>query len=231
VDRARIIVVEDEPLTRSTYAKSLAADGHAVRMAADVFACRAALKAADADVILLDLGLPGVDGLTFARELRSAGDIGVIVVTSKEDADSRIAALDEGADDYVIKPVHLGELAARVRSVLRRRSQARGRRFQLGGWLVDLSRRTVHREGLDTVSLTRGEFDLLERLIVADGKIVSRELLSEAINRGGGDGDPRSADALVSRLRRKLVAHDEGAELIVTAAGFGYRLGCAVQAV
>ena len=70
-----------------------------------------------------------------------------------------------------------------------------------------------------------------EQVIVADGKIVSRELLSEAINRGGGDGDPRSVDALVSRLRRKLVAHDEGAELIVTAAGFGYRLGCAVQAV
>lgn len=231
MDRARIIVVEDEPLTRTTYAKTLAANGYAVRTAADVFACRAALKAGAADVILLDLGLPGVDGLTFARELRSGGDVGVIVVTSKEDAHTRIAALDEGADDYVIKPVHLGELAARVRSVLRRRNHARGRQFQVDHWHVDLSRRTVQREGAGPIALTRGEFDLLGRLIEADGKIVSRELLSDAINRGDGDGDPRSVDALVSRLRRKLGANQDGIDLIVTAAGFGYRLGRAARPV
>jgi two-component system, OmpR family, torCAD operon response regulator TorR len=227
VDRARIIVVEDEPLTRATYAKSLTAEGHLVRMASDAFACRAALRAAPADLILLDLGLPGLDGLTFARELRDRDDIGVIVVTSREDADTRIAALDEGADDYVIKPVHLGELAARVRILLRRRSQSRGRRYRLGSWLVDLSRRTILGDDGRTVTLTRGEFDLLGRLVEADGKIVSRELLSEAINRGAPDRDPRSVDALVSRLRRKLDGPDPS--LIATVAGFGYRISKSAQ--
>jgi len=228
MDTARVIVVEDEPLTCATYAKILAAEGHEVRTACDAFACRAALKAGPADIIVLDLGLPGIDGLTFATELRSGGDMGVIVVTSRADVVTRIAALDEGADDYLVKPVHLGELAARVRSLQRRRAQTRGRRCRVGRWTVDLGRRTIAEDDRQAVSVTRGEFDLLARLIDAGGKIVSREALSEAVSRGDGDSDVRSADALVSRLLRKLAAEPD---LIVTAPGFGYRLGPPIEPI
>jgi DNA-binding response OmpR family regulator len=228
MDVARVIVVEDEPLTCATYAKILGAEGHSVRTASDAFACRAALRAAPADIIVLDLGLPGIDGLTFAGELRSSGDVGVIVVTSRADVVTRITALDEGADDYLVKPVHLGELAARVRSLQRRRVQARGRLVKVGCWVVDLSRRTVTDDERRAVSLTRGEFDLLATLIEGGGKIVSRESLSEAVGRSGGESDIRSADALVSRLRRKLAAEPD---LIITAPGFGYRLGLSVEPI
>ncbi|MCR5879701.1 response regulator transcription factor [Phenylobacterium sp. J367] len=117
----RIVVVEDEPLTRATLVSFLVRQGHEVRPASCVEACRAALRAEKADVILLDIGLPGEDGLGYARELRAEGEAGVIIVSERSEVATRIAALDEGADDYLIKPVHLEELAARVRSVARRR--------------------------------------------------------------------------------------------------------------
>jgi DNA-binding response OmpR family regulator len=229
MDAARVIVVDDEPLTCTTYAKALIAAGHSVRTASDVFACRAALKAAPADVIVLDIGLPGIDGLTFAAELHDAQDVGVIVVTTRADVVTRIAALDEGADDYLVKPVHLGELAARVGSLQRRRTRTRGQRYQLSQWTVDLGHRIVFDRSGEIISTTRGEFDLIARLIEAQGKIVSREALSAAVSRGEGASDLRSVDALVSRLRRKLIPEDGASPLIVTASGFGYRLGASIE--
>jgi DNA-binding response OmpR family regulator len=229
MDSARVIVVDDEPLTCATYAKILEQEGHAVRTASDVFACRAAMKAGAVDIIVLDLGLPGVAGATFAAELQAGGDVGVIVVTSRADMDTRIAVLQEGADDYLVKPVHPGELAARVRSLHRRRARHRGLRYQLGAWTVDMERRTVFDSARRAVATTRGEFDLLARLIEGQGKIISRELLSEAVSRGGGDSDVRSVDALVSRLRRKLVCEPGDPPVIITAPGFGYRLGPSVE--
>jgi len=231
MESARVIVVDDEPLTCAAYARILEGVGHKVRTASDVFACRAAMKAAPADIVVLDLGLPGVSGMSFAAELQSSGDIGVIVVTSRADMDTRIAVLHEGADDYLVKPVHPGELAARVRSLFRRRARSRGARYQLGPWIVDVERRAVSDAAGQPVSVTRGEFDLLARLIEGQGKIVSRELLSDAVSRGGGDSDTRSVDALVSRLRRKLAGNADEPPLIITAPGFGYRLGPSVEPI
>lgn len=221
----RIVVVEDEPLTRATLVSFLGRQGHEVRPASCVEACRAALRQAKADIVLLDLGLPGEDGLSYARELRDSGECGVIVVSERSEVATRIAALNEGADDYLTKPVHLDELAARVGSVARRRTAVGGARLRLGPVLLDVGQRRVEAEGAE-VALTRGEFDLLHKLAEAAGKIVSREALSEAVARG--EGDLRSVDALVSRLRRKLPAPADG-PLIVTAPGFGYRLGVPVR--
>lgn len=221
----RIVVVEDEPLTRATLVSFLSRQGHAVRPASCVAACRAALREESADIVLLDLGLPGEDGLGYARELRETGASGVIVVSERSEMTTRIAALNEGADDYLTKPVHLDELAARVGSVARRRAAVDGVRLQLGSIHLDVARRRVDADGVE-VTLTRGEFDLLHKLAEAGGKIVSREALSEAVSRG--EGDLRSVDALVSRLRRKLPAPAEG-QLIVTAPGFGYRLDVPVR--
>lgn len=218
-----IVVVEDEPLTRASLAAFLTREGHRVRQASCAASCRAALKAEPADMVLLDIGLPGEDGLTLARELRRTGECGVIIVSERGEVATRIAALDDGADDYVTKPVHLEELAARVRSVARRRRTG-GSTLTIGPVFVDVSARAVEVEGRAVV-LTRGEFDLLCKLAEADGKIVSREALSGAVARG--EGDLRSVDALVSRLRRKLAA--DGGALIVTAPGFGYRLAAPVR--
>ena len=231
MESARVIVVDDEPLVCAAYAKILEGAGHTVRTACDVFACRAAMKAAAADIVVLDLGLPGVSGMSFAAELQSGGDVGVIVVTSRADMDTRVAVLQDGADDYLVKPVHPAELAARVHSLHRRRARSRGARYRLGPWAVDLERRAVSDADGRAVGLTRGEFDLLTRLIEGQGKIVSRERLSDAVGRGGGDSDIRSVDALVSRLRRKLAGHADEPPLILTAPGFGYRLGASAEPI
>jgi two-component system, OmpR family, torCAD operon response regulator TorR len=221
-----IVVVEDEPLTRRTLAAFLERQGHEVHQAGCAESCRAVLRnGIAADVVLLDIGLPGEDGLALARELRRGGACGVIIVSERGEMSTRIAALDEGADDYLTKPVHLDELAARVRSVARRRKGPEATVFQAGAATIDLAARRVLLEG-EEVALTRGEFNLLARLLEAEGKIVSRDLLSEAVARG--EGDLRSVDALVSRLRRKLQPGD-GSNLIATAPGFGYRLAVPVR--
>lgn len=217
-----VAVVEDETLTRKAVALSLREAGYAVHEASDALACRALLRQTRLDMVLLDLGLPGVDGLSFARELRSASDIGLIIITRQSTPESRIAALDIGADDYLVKPIHYGELAARIRSVMRRSSRDRGRRTRLGPWTVDLEARTVTK-GSETAALTRGEFDILARLVEAGTRIVTRQKLLSAISRAPLESDLRSVDALVSRLRRKL-DDPEGESLIATAPGFGYRL-------
>ena len=228
MNEARIIIVDDEPLTCATYAKVLAADGHKIRTASDVFACRAALRAEAADIVVLDVGLPGVDGLTFAAELVEEGDMGVIIVTNRADMVTRIAALNGGADDYLVKPVHPGELSARVRSLLRRRTRVRGLSYRVGRWIVNLDQRSIHGDDGKAVITTRGEFNLLASLVEAKGKIVSRESLSESVSRSE-QSDVRSVDALVSRLRRKLTESNQEVSVIVTAPGFGYRLGVTAE--
>jgi DNA-binding response OmpR family regulator len=222
-----VAVVEDENLTRRAIALSLREAGFAVHEASDALACRALMRDTRLDVVLLDLGLPGIDGMSFARELRGGSDIGLIVVTRQAAPEARIAALDLGADDYLVKPVHYGELAARVRSVIRRSGRERDRRKKVGPWIVDLEARAVGKGG-ESIALTRGEFDILARLVQADTKIVSRQELLSLISRSPQESDLRSVDALVSRLRRKLDAAG-GASLIATAPGFGYRLAVAPE--
>ena len=218
----RVVVVEDEVLTRRAIALALRQEGFSVSEASDAVTCRAVLGSVQADVIILDLGLPGVDGLTLARELRAAGDAGLIVATREASHEARIQALDTGADDYLVKPIHYGELAARIRSVMRRRGLLQDGRKRLAGWVVDLKARTVVAGDMDA-GLTRGEFDVLARLIEAEGKIVGRDLLVQGVSRNPEDADLRSVDVLVSRLRRKLAAVGDDS-VIATAPGFGYRL-------
>jgi len=220
----RVMVVEDEPLTRRALALALTDEGFDVEEAGDAASCRAALRRRPIDVVVLDLGLPDLDGVALAASLRRQGDMGLVVVTRRAAPEARIEALDVGADDYLVKPVHFGELAARIRSVMRRRGAPPGRRKRLDRWLIDLDARSAF-DGAMSANLTRGEFDILARLIAAEGRIVSREDLLAAISRRPLEADLRSVDVLVSRIRRKLGAREGGGERIVTVAGFGYQLG------
>ncbi len=202
---------------------ALAEAGFEIAEAAHAAGCRAVLASRPVDVVVLDLGLPDLDGIDLAAELRAQGDIGLVVVTRRSAPGSRIEALDLGADDYLVKPVHFGELAARIRSVMRRRAAPTRSKVRLGDWDVDLEARTVCGAGVDA-GLTRGEFDILACLIAAGGAIVSREALLAAISRRPEEADLRSVDVLVSRIRRKLQPRGER-ELVITAPGFGYQIG------
>jgi two-component system torCAD operon response regulator TorR len=224
----RVIVVEDETLTRRAIALGLREQNFEVMEAADALACKALLRQQRVEAIVLDVGLPGLNGLSLVKELREQADLAILIVTRRGAPEARIEALDLGADDYLVKPVHHGELAARIRSVMRRRSPMRGRRKRLGRWLVDLEARSAVSGDL-TATLTRGEFEIMTCLIEANSKIVSREGLLSAISRRPMDSDLRSVDTLVSRLRRKLGDDTDEPNLIVTAPGFGYRLGIAVE--
>ena len=217
----RVVVVEDETLTRSALVHALAGAGYHVRGASDVAACRAALSAEPVDLVILDIGLPGESGLSYARELRATSDVVILFVTATESKETEIDALDNGGDAYLVKPIDVDALKAHVRALLRRQDPARARRLRFGEWSLDPERRTL--SGIQPIEpLTRGEFNLITLLAKAEGRIVSRELLSEAVNRvqHGEQADIRSVDALVSRIRRKLNAP----RLIVTVPNFGYRL-------
>jgi len=222
----KVLVVEDEPLTRRALVLALTGDGFEVHEAEDGRRCRQIVQTVRIDVVLLDLGLPDMDGVALAGELRARGDLGLVVVTRRSTPEARIEALDVGADDYLVKPAHFGELAARIRSVMRRRGEKPDPKRRLGDWLIDLDARTVVRASAKA-ALTRGEFDILARLIEADGRIVSRDDLLSAMSRRPLEADLRSVDVLISRLRRKLADGAEGRELIVTAPGFGYQIGVA----
>lgn len=226
--RVGVMVVEDEPLTRRALCLALAHEGFEVHEAAGVAACRAGLSDCAIDVVVLDLGLPDGDGLALGREIRRRGNLGLIVVTRRGAPEARIEALNSGADDYLIKPVHFGELAARIRSVMRRRDPIAAGQRRLGPWLVDLEARSLFR-GSRSVNLTRGEFDILARLLAADGAIVTRDDLLGAISRDPLGSDLRSVDVLISRIRRKLGDDAACANLIVTAPGVGYRLSVPIE--
>ena len=219
-----VLVVEDEPLTRRALKLALAAADFEVAEAGDAGSCREVINSRHIDVVVLDLGLPDLDGVALAAELRAQGDVGLVVVTRRAAPEARIEALDVGADDYLVKPVHYGELAARIRSVMRRRRPATNQRKRLGRWVIDLEARTAF-EGPVSAGLTRGEFDIVAQLVAAEGRIVSREDLLTTISRRPMDADLRSVDVLVSRIRRKLGVATGERELIVTVAGFGYQLG------
>jgi DNA-binding response OmpR family regulator len=224
----RVLIVEDETLTRRAVALGLREQNFEVYEAADALSCKALLRQQRVEAIVLDVGLPGIDGLTLIAQLREQADIAIVIMTRRGTPEARIEALDLGADDYLVKPVHHGELAARIRSVMRRRYPMRGRRKRVGRWLIDLEARSAA-SGELTAPLTRGEFEIMACLIEANSKIVSREELLSAVSRRPMDSDMRSVDTLISRLRRKLGDDTETPNLIVTAPGFGYRLGIAVE--
>ena len=231
----RILIVEDDPSVREMLAEYLRTHGYEVVQADRGTAMREAVEKSLPDVVLLDVNLPGEDGLTLARFLRERFDVGIIMVTGASGVADRVAGLEVGADDYVVKPFDLRELRARVKSVLRR-MQARApaaapggvagdkprSRVAVGVCALDLASHRLFAADGSEIPLTGMEFDLLRVFIERPNQVLNRDqLLSLTRNREWEPFD-RSIDIRIARVRRKIEADPERPQAIRTVRGAGY---------
>jgi two-component system OmpR family response regulator len=228
-DNGHILVVDDQQEICDLVQDYLTSEGYRVSTAHDGSGMRRVLSQAPVDLVILDLMLPGEDGLTLARALRSDSGIGIIILTGRGETVDRIIGLEMGADDYLPKPFHLRELLARVKSVLRRVQSRTGdnpspnrSRAEFAGWHLDLSSRELLSPTGEEIRLTTGEFDLLTAFVNNANQVLSRDrLLDLARNREAGPFD-RTIDVQVGRLRRKLEDDPQNPNLIKTVRGSGY---------
>lgn len=221
-----ILVVDDDPVTRETLRAYLEAEGYGVQTARNGDEMTELLRRHPVDLVLLDIRLPGKDGLTLTRELRSQSEIGIILITSRADTLDRIIGLEMGADDHIAKPFDQRETLARIRNLLRRLRAAtpqqpdRVRRF--AGWSLYLDRRRLLDVQGQDVHLTSAEFELLASFVCNPGRILSRDYLLTVTARRKSSAQDRTIDTLVRRLRRLLGDDAREASLIVTVHGSGY---------
>src|SRR4249919_1917973 len=220
----RVLLVEDEPSAAHLLAKGLREQAYAIDYAPDGDTALFKAETTDYDAIILDVMLPGRDGFSVCRSLRSAGSaVPILMLTARDTVDARIAGLDCGADDYLVKPFDFGELIARLRALVRRgRQPLLPERLTIGPLTIDTRSRHVRVRGSD-VSLTAKEYALLEYLVRRAGDVVSRGDISEHVWDEHHDPVSNIVDVYVQRLRRKL--DQSGAEsLIRTRRGEGYQL-------
>ncbi|MBS0470374.1 MAG: response regulator transcription factor [Proteobacteria bacterium] len=220
----RILAVDDEPPIRRFLRTSLTAQGYDVLEAADGSEALAMLRRNAVDLVVLDLGLPGMDGLEVIQRLRDAGNlIPIVVLSSRTDEQGKVKALDLGADDYVTKPFGMDELLARIRAALRHRLQQDGEKplFKAGDLTVDLVKRIVTVRGQE-VKLTPREYDLLRLLISHAGKVLTHKLILKEV--WGTETDVQYLRIYIRTLRQKLEADPQQPRLILTEQGVGYRL-------
>ncbi len=241
-DAATVVVVDDEADLRDTVVAYLTRQGLSVRGAANAAELRAHLAAAPADLVVLDLAMPGEDGLSVARWLRARGDdVGIVMLTAAAEVVDRVVGLEVGADDYVAKPFDLRELLARLRAVLRRRAAARaagtatsggappsaepdaeGRSVRMGRNRLDLDKRRLFGPDGREVPLVASEFELLRAFAERPGRTLSRETLLDLAHPHGEDHFDRSIDVRITRIRRKIESVPNNPTVIRTIRGLGY---------
>jgi len=223
---ASVLVVDDEPMVREVVARYLERDGITVHEIGDGEAAMTWLSGHRPALVVLDVMLPGVDGLQILRTLREMGDVPVILLTARADEVDRVVGLELGADDYVVKPFSPRELAVRVRNVLRRSTAAPAARAEpitFGALSIDPGAREVTVDGA-LVSLTPKEYELLLLLARSPRQVFSRRQLLELVWDSSPDyQDPATVTVHVGRLRQKLEPNPERPRWIVTAWGIGYR--------
>jgi two-component system phosphate regulon response regulator OmpR len=225
----RIWVVDDDPELRQLLSTYLSEQGYEVRCMGDGAQLMARLEGQRPDLLVLDLMLPGDDGLTLLRRLRDgADDLPVLMLTARADAVDRIIGLEQGADDYLAKPFLPRELTARIEAVLRRRGtlpgglpQPDGARIAFADLEVDLAARTLERRG-EALTITGGEFALLAAFVQHPHRPLSRERLIELARGPLSDTDSRSMDVQVSRLRRLIEPEPARPRYVQTVWGYGY---------
>lgn len=240
--RGRVVVVDDEPDLRALLQRYLTENGYAVRAVADGAQLDRMLARETFDVLVLDLMLPGEDGLSICRRLRSSAEtIPILMLTARDDPIDRVLGLEMGADDYLAKPFNPRELLARIQALQRRATvlnapagTATSSRFTFGPYSMDLGARQLKR-GDEPVVLTSGEFCLLRSLVTHAGRPLSRERLMELADEQGGkprerDAFDRSVDVLIVRIRKLIETDPANPEYIKTVWGVGYVFNSAVVA-
>ncbi|CRL48337.1 MULTISPECIES: response regulator [unclassified Pseudomonas] len=235
----RVLIVDDDPLIRELLQAYLSQEGYEVHCAATAELADTFLASQTVDLVMLDIRLPGKDGLTLTRELRVRSEVGIILITGRNDEIDRIVGLECGADDYVIKPLNPRELVSRAKNLIRRVRHAQTPQpvaavakpvKQFADWALDTDRRRlIDPTGTETL-LTHGEYQLLSVFLRNSGHTLSRDQLMDQIRNREWVPNDRSIDVLVGRLRRKL--HDDPAEpqLIITIHGAGYLFTASVAA-
>lgn len=217
----RITLVEDNLSLAKGIAYSLEDAGHSVDLLHDGAEAAVYLESDQSDLLILDINLPGANGLTLLRDLRKRGDARpVILLTARAETEDRVVGLDAGADDYLIKPFEMAELNARVRALLRRRSIPQRQTQTLGGLTIDLTNRQVFAD-TGEIEIPRRELSILECLVMADGRLVSKSDLLDHAYGTGADVEETVVEVYVSRLRRRLSPHGLR---IKTQRGLGYQL-------
>ena len=221
IARVRILIVEDDATLASGIARILEGEGHAVDVIASGEQAVLGARQERFDMVILDIGLPGIDGFEVLRRLRTAGQrLPVLVLTARDALDDRIRGLDLGADDYLAKPFAMPELAARVRALVRRSQAQTGPKIVHGPLTLDTLARRVHLNG-EPLELAAREWAVLEVLLARVEKIVSKESIIQAVASWGEELTPNAIEVYVSRLRAKL---EPAGIRIRTVRGFGYML-------
>ncbi|MGI9491123.1 MAG: response regulator [Geminicoccaceae bacterium] len=229
----KILIVDDDPRVRDLLSRYLEGEGFKVSSVENGDAMRRHMSDAAVDLVILDLNLPGEDGLSLARELRTSSDVAIIMITGKGDPIDRVVGLEIGADDYIPKPFELREVLARIRAVLRR-STIRSTDIQVppttgsseclgfAGWRFDSTKRELRNPEGVVVSLSTGEFDLLATFLRHPTRVLNRDQLLDLLR--GRDWTPydRSIDTQVGRLRKKIERDPSNPEFIKTVRGVGY---------
>lgn len=220
---SKILVVDDELKIARLVRDYLTEAGFDVVVAGTGPGAVASARAEQPDLVILDLGLPGMDGLDVTRAIRTRSSIPIVMLTARSDETDRIVGLELGADDYVVKPFSPRELVARVKAVLRRSSgEVKGDAIRAGDLVINLVNHTVDR-GDQRLDLTASEFELLKLLASQPGRVFTRSQLLEAIRGISFESYERAIDAHVKNLRRKLKADSSPPEYIATVYGVGYR--------
>jgi two-component system, OmpR family, response regulator QseB len=215
----RLLLVEDDSMIGEAIRAGLRRDGFAVDWVQSTAAAARALDAEPFDLLLLDLGLPGSDGLAFLAALRGRGSpLPVLIITARDAIADRVAGLDAGADDYLVKPFDLDELAARIRALLRRKAGRGEPNLEHLGVVLEPATHRVTRDGQE-VALSPREFALLALLLERPGAILSRAQLEERLYGWGEEVESNAVEVHIHGLRRKL-----GAQFILTVRGLGYRV-------
>jgi two-component system OmpR family response regulator len=230
----RLLLVDDEPSLREPLAEYLARQGFVVRQAEDAAKARSALLEETPDLVLLDIMMPGEDGLSLCRHLSEARNLPVIMLTAKGEAMDRIVGLEIGADDYVAKPFEPRELVARIRSVLRRSSKTspsadEDAMYEFDGWRLDpLKRKLTDPQGT-VVPVSSAEFRLLVAFLNHPRQVLDRDRLLDMVQGREAHLFDRAVDNQVSRLRRKMEDDSRDPKLIQTVWGGGYRFAADVR--
>lgn len=226
-----VLVVDDDASIRDALAEFLGAHGYAVRTASNAAACERQLQAAPSDLIVLDVMMPGEDGLSLCRRLAPAGTP-ILMLSALDDVTDRIVGLEVGAWDYLTKPFEPRELLARVRALLRRPQAERAEPARGGvtfaGWWLDVEQRRLRDPSGRVLALTEGEHALLAAFVARPGRVLTRDVLLDLARGLDAASYDRAIDIAVSRLRRKLAEADP-APLIETVRGAGYRFVPAVR--